>query len=97
MFRCRDRPASFTTYTATLRALWHVARTASINDATAAANYLETGSLIYAIQWLRDYHLGAIDRQRFLYLVHETPYFALQVMQTLVERLRRERDLQQAI
>ena len=32
--------------------------------------------------------LAVIDRQRFLWLVHETPTFALQVMRTMAERLR---------
>ncbi len=30
-----------------------------------------------------------VDRSRFLFLVHETPTFALQVMHTMSERLRR--------
>jgi len=32
--------------------------------------------------------LAAIDRRRFLFLVHETPTFAIQVMTALAERLR---------
>jgi CRP-like cAMP-binding protein len=32
--------------------------------------------------------LAAIDRRRFLFLVTETPTFALQVMSTMAERLR---------
>lgn len=32
--------------------------------------------------------LAAIDRRRFLFLVHETPTFAIQVMSALAERLR---------
>jgi CRP-like cAMP-binding protein len=32
--------------------------------------------------------LAVIDRQRFLWLVHETPTFALQVMRTMARRLR---------
>jgi CRP/FNR family cyclic AMP-dependent transcriptional regulator len=32
--------------------------------------------------------LAVIDRQRFLWLVHETPTFALQVMRTMADRLR---------
>jgi CRP-like cAMP-binding protein len=38
-----------------------------------------------------DSKLAVIDRRRFLFLVHETPTFALQVMSSLAERLR---DLQ---
>lgn len=32
--------------------------------------------------------LAVIDRQYFLFLVHETPMFALQVMSSIAERLR---------
>jgi len=35
-----------------------------------------------------DCKLEPIDAKRFQFLVQNTPYFALQVMQTLVERLR---------
>jgi CRP/FNR family transcriptional regulator, cyclic AMP receptor protein len=35
-------------------------------------------------------HVVSIDRRRFLFLVHETPMFALQVMSALAERLRQE-------
>ena len=35
-----------------------------------------------------DTKLAVIDKSRFLFLVHETPTFALQVMATLAERLR---------
>jgi CRP-like cAMP-binding protein len=33
-------------------------------------------------------HLASIDRRRFLFLVHETPTFALQVMSAMADRLR---------
>lgn len=33
-------------------------------------------------------HVVALDRRRFLFLVHETPMFALQVMSRLADRLR---------
>jgi len=32
--------------------------------------------------------LVPIDKQRFLFLVHETPTFALQVMRTMADRMR---------
>jgi CRP-like cAMP-binding protein len=32
--------------------------------------------------------LAVIDRRRFLFLVHETPMFALQVMSTMAQRFR---------
>lgn len=35
-----------------------------------------------------DTTLAVIDRQRFLWLIHETPTFALQVMHAMAERLR---------
>jgi CRP/FNR family cyclic AMP-dependent transcriptional regulator len=37
---------------------------------------------------LADTKLAVIDKSTFLFLVHETPLFALQVMKTLTERLR---------
>ena len=37
---------------------------------------------------LVDTTLAVVDRQRFLWLIHETPTFALQVMHTMAERLR---------
>jgi CRP/FNR family cyclic AMP-dependent transcriptional regulator len=37
---------------------------------------------------VEDSKLAIIDKRRFLFLVHETPTFALQVMSTLAERLR---------
>ena len=35
-----------------------------------------------------DSKLAVIDKTRFLFLVHETPTFALQVMSSLAERFR---------
>jgi CRP-like cAMP-binding protein len=32
--------------------------------------------------------LAVIDERAFLFLVHETPMFAIQVMRTLAERIR---------
>jgi CRP-like cAMP-binding protein len=40
---------------------------------------------------LTDCALAPIDRPRFLFLVQQTPYFAVQVMQAMAERLRDER------
>jgi len=37
---------------------------------------------------VQDTTLAVIDKRRFLFLVHETPTFALQVMSSLAERLR---------
>jgi len=37
---------------------------------------------------MTDTKLAVIDRHLFLFLVHETPMFALQVMSTMAERLR---------
>jgi len=36
-----------------------------------------------------DCELAVIGQETFLYLVHETPFFAMAVMRTLVDRLRR--------
>ncbi|MCI0525856.1 MAG: cyclic nucleotide-binding domain-containing protein [Nitrospira sp.] len=40
-----------------------------------------------------DCKLVPIDEKRFVFLVQETPYFAIQVMQVMVERLRRINQL----
>ena len=34
--------------------------------------------------------IAVIDRRQFLFLVHETPTFALQVMSSMAERLRHD-------
>ena len=36
-----------------------------------------------------DCRLAPVDERRFLFLVHETPFFALHVMRVLADRLRR--------
>lgn len=36
-----------------------------------------------------DCRLAAISEQRFLFLVQQTPYFALQIMKVMAERLRK--------
>jgi len=40
---------------------------------------------------VEDSTLAVIDKRRFLFLVHETPTFALQVMSAMAERLRAAR------
>ncbi len=42
---------------------------------------------------LEESELAIIDRRAFVFLVHETPYFALDVMGTLASRLRRMNSL----
>jgi CRP-like cAMP-binding protein len=39
---------------------------------------------------LTDTTLAVINRRHFLFLVHETPMFALQVMSAMAERIRRD-------
>jgi CRP-like cAMP-binding protein len=39
-----------------------------------------------------DVRLAPIDQQRFIFMVQETPYFALEVMKVMADRLRKERD-----
>jgi CRP/FNR family transcriptional regulator, cyclic AMP receptor protein len=38
---------------------------------------------------ISDCRLALVDERRFLYMVHETPFFALHVMRVLADRLRR--------
>src|SRR5262245_21797794 len=40
-----------------------------------------------------DCELVPVDEKRFLFLVQQTPYFALQVMRVLAERLRRMNEI----
>ncbi|MBZ0300923.1 MAG: Crp/Fnr family transcriptional regulator [Anaerolineae bacterium] len=40
-----------------------------------------------------DCQIVPVDKQRFLFLVHETPTFALSVMQIMAHRLRRMNEL----
>ena len=39
-----------------------------------------------------DVRLEPIDQRRFQFLVHQTPYFALEIMQIMDERLRAQRE-----
>ena len=39
---------------------------------------------------LVDSELAVISKRHFLFLVHETPMFALQVMSTMAERIRQQ-------
>jgi len=43
-----------------------------------------------------DCQLVPIDQKRFQFLVQQTPYFAIEVMRVLVERLRRADRLVEA-
>jgi CRP-like cAMP-binding protein len=40
-----------------------------------------------------DCELVPVDERRFLFLVQQTPYFAIQVMRVLAERLRRMNEI----
>jgi CRP/FNR family transcriptional regulator, cyclic AMP receptor protein len=40
-----------------------------------------------------DCKVAPVDEKRFTYMVQQTPYFALQVMRVMAERLRRETAL----
>jgi len=40
-----------------------------------------------------DCKLAPVDQRRFTFLVQQTPYFAIQVMQIMAERLRRLNSL----
>jgi CRP-like cAMP-binding protein len=42
---------------------------------------------------MTDCKLVAIDEKRFTYLIQQTPFFALQVMRIMADRLRRETSL----
>ena len=40
-----------------------------------------------------DCHHVPVDEKRFLFLVQQTPYFAIQVMRVIAERLRRMNEI----
>ena len=42
---------------------------------------------------ITDCKLAPVDQRRFMFLVQETPFFAIQVMQIMAERLRRLNNL----
>lgn len=56
---------------------------ALIDDSPRSATAIARGSC----------ELAVIDQKRFLYMVQETPQFALTVMRVLVERLRQTQQL----
>lgn len=50
---------------------------------------IDEGPRSTSVVALTDVVVVPIDRERFLFLVQQTPFFALEVMQILAERLRR--------
>lgn len=53
---------------------------------------LESGTRSATATAVEDSTLAVINKHRFLYLVHETPTFALNVMSSLADRLREMQD-----
>ncbi len=50
---------------------------------------IDDGPRATSVVALTDVAVVPIDRERFLFLVQQTPFFALEVMKILAERLRR--------
>ena len=54
---------------------------------------IDDGARSAAVMARTDCQVIAVDEKRFLFLVQQTPYFALQVMRVLAERLRHMNDI----
>ena len=65
--------------------LFHNAKT--FKDVPAGTVIFEEGASGTAVA-VADTKLAVIDRSKFLFLVQETPMFALQVMSSMAERIR---------
>lgn len=58
------------------------------NDTFGEMSIIDSSPRSATARAATDAKLAIIDRRTFLFLVHETPMFALQVMSSIAERLR---------
>lgn len=58
------------------------------NDTFGEMSIIDSSPRSATARAATDAKLAVIDRKTFLFLVHETPMFALQVMSSIAERLR---------
>lgn len=66
-----------------------VVATAGPGETVGEMALIDAGGRSAAVVAREDSELVPVDEKRFLFLVQQTPFFALQVMRTLAERLRR--------
>jgi CRP/FNR family transcriptional regulator, cyclic AMP receptor protein len=71
-----------------LRANDRVIRTLGADDVFGEMAIVDSAPRSATAVATKDSVLAVIDRHRFLFLVHETPMFALQVMSAMAERQR---------
>ena len=65
-----------------------VSKTLGPNDTFGEMSIIDSSPRSATARAATDAKLAVIDRKTFLFLVHETPMFALQVMSSIAERLR---------
>ena len=63
-------------------------RTLSADDTFGEMSIVDSSARSATALAATNVRLAVIDRKTFLFLVHETPMFALQVMSSIAERLR---------
>jgi CRP-like cAMP-binding protein len=67
----------------------HVIATAGPGEIIGELSLIDDRARSAAVVAHTDCQLMPVDEKRFLFLVQQTPYFALQVMRVLAERLRK--------
>ncbi len=72
----------------TLRTAKRVIATLGADDVFGEMAVVDSSPRMATAVAATDAVLAVIDKRRFLFLVHETPTFALQVMSTMAERFR---------
>lgn len=71
----------------------HRVATAGPGEIVGELALIDDGPRSAAVVARTDCALVPVDEKRFLFLVQQTPYFALQVMRVLADRLRRMNDV----
>ena len=72
-----------------LRVRGEVLEVAGPGDIVGEMALIDTKPRSATARAISDCRLASVDERRFLYLVHDTPLFALHVMRVLADRLRR--------
>ena len=72
-----------------LRVRGEVLEVAGPGDIVGEMALIDTKPRSATARAISDCRLASVDERRFLYMVHETPLFALHVMRVLADRLRR--------